>query len=489
MHRHLPLLCLTVTAGCVPAAQTESATSQLSQCGYSELGLAVLAAANGANPSHSTVPADLLASVGNTTEAALLEGPQIFPRLADLIAAAHDEVNLVTYVFEKSNAFTTIFDALVRLQQRLDAEGRRGRPVAVRFLIDHRQLEQRSQSIIGPILSEAQARQLDPALVALQVAVHDHLFRDSVHQKAVVIDNKTVLVTGANVQTQHDWYRLDEQGNRVPFTPWRDAGFVFHGEVARAVRADFAALWPTSLSWSCDGFGPSCSSRNGELPPAPNPPMVPVPGPGAAEACTPVIALTQRPYENLLTPNYNGIDSAQDQGWIAAMKTAQRQLKVQSPNLNDDGARRALLDAVERGIEVQLVLSKGFNDQTESLPGQGGTNVTNLDLIYAEAKRVLGDDVACQRLQARWYADESGRVIVDDPKNRPPGQSHVKYLSADGQLVIVGSGNMDTQSWNFSGEVNLAVDDARVTSDWDSQVFDPHFARGGATGHCSPTPP
>ena len=31
-------------------------------------------------------------------------------------------------------------------------------------------------------------------------------------------------------------------------------------------------------------------------------------------------------------------------------------------------------------------------------------------------------------------------------------------LSVDGELAIVGSGNMDTQSWNYSHELNLLID-------------------------------
>ena len=43
---------------------------------------------------------------------------------------------------------------------------------------------------------------------------------------------------------------------------------------------------------------------------------------------------------------------------------------------------------------------------------------------------------------------------------------------------------MDTQSWNQSGEVNIAIDDAAVNARFDGKIFDPHFATAVPTGHC-----
>jgi phosphatidylserine/phosphatidylglycerophosphate/cardiolipin synthase-like enzyme len=165
------------------------------------------------------------------------------------------------------------------------------------------------------------------------------------------------------------------------------------------------------------------------------------------------------------------------------MGAAREVLKIQSPNLNDDAAKAGILDTLRRGVEVRLVLTKKFNDRNESLPGQGGSNEATVDELYATAKQELGSVAACRLLRVRWHALDDGTLVEDAP-DRPGGLAHVKYLSVDDQVVIIGSGNMDTQSWNFSGEVNVAVDDAVVTRAWDGRVFDPHFEHGVATGHC-----
>src|SRR5688572_22867774 len=97
---------LSLIAGCVTAPEPGTTADELTPCGFSELGQAVLAAAQSSNPDRSTVPIPLLASTENAAEPALLDGPQIFPRLAELVAAAREEVDLVTYVFDTSKSST-----------------------------------------------------------------------------------------------------------------------------------------------------------------------------------------------------------------------------------------------------------------------------------------------------------------------------------------------------------------------------------------------
>jgi phosphatidylserine/phosphatidylglycerophosphate/cardiolipin synthase-like enzyme len=65
------------------------------------------------------------------------------------------------------------------------------------------------------------------------------------------------------------------------------------------------------------------------------------------------------------------------------------------------------------------------------------------------------------KLQWRWFPVE-GNV---------PGAHHIKYLSVDEEVVIMGSTNMDTQSINRARETSIAVDDATTTRAWDEKVF------------------
>jgi phosphatidylserine/phosphatidylglycerophosphate/cardiolipin synthase-like enzyme len=178
-------------------------------------------------------------------------------------------------------------------------------------------------------------------------------------------------------------------------------------------------------------------------------------------------------------PFGNRTDNTQDRGWLAAMKAAKTKVRIQSPNFNDDAARQGVLETVRRGVTVELVLSKGFNDGAENLPGQGGTNEENVRDLYKELRKGGMAD-PCATLQVRWYSVDGTQPLVGSG----PGASHAKYMSIDSALVIVGSGNMDTQSWNHSHETNVIVDDAATTRAWDAAVFEPSFERGTFPDAC-----
>ena len=64
------------------------------------------------------------------------------------------------------------------------------------------------------------------------------------------------------------------------------------------------------------------------------------------------------------------------------------------------------------------------------------------------------------------------------------GAAHAKYMSVDDQVVLVGSMNQDTQSWNNSGETNVAIDSSEVTRHYDSRLFEPAFELAAPTEHC-----
>lgn len=58
--------------------------------------------------------------------------------------------------------------------------------------------------------------------------------------------------------------------------------------------------------------------------------------------------------------------------------------------------------------------------------------------------------------------------------------SHTKYLSADNQITFVGSVNLDSQSFYYSKELVVAVDDHEITKNWCRKVFKPDFFKGEA---------
>lgn len=71
----------------------------------------------------------------------------------------------------------------------------------------------------------------------------------------------------------------------------------------------------------------------------------------------------------------------------------------QTPTFNAPAAVAGCLAAVKRGVKVVLYLNLGFNDASERLPKQGGTNEQVVKHMYSALK----SDEEKERLHIYWY--------------------------------------------------------------------------------------
>src|SRR5262249_15248426 len=70
----------------------------------------------------------------------------------------------------------------------------------------------------------------------------------------------------------------------------------------------------------------------------------------------------------------------------------------------------------------------------------------------------------------RWFARDG--VVVE---GNGIGASHAKWASADGSVMVLGSQNLDSQSWKRARERGVAIDDPATTQKFDTlfdQIFD-----------------
>jgi phosphatidylserine/phosphatidylglycerophosphate/cardiolipin synthase-like enzyme len=410
-----------------------------------------------------TTPGERFATSNNSADTdVLIDGPQIFPAFRALIAKARHHVSMQTYVWEPNTDPTNeILAGLRDLAARLEAE-RAEEPVTVRFLVD--------ASIIGfgskiealpQLWASLEALRLDPRYVKFEVAGFFHIALGNLHVKTLVVDGRDAIVTGANPQAHHNYA-----------APWRDSGYRFTGDIAVSLLADFDHAWRTGHLWTCGADATKtvdvCIAKAAPITwPVRRPAMV-------AGTCRPMFVTTRQTDQD---PRSNRIDNTQDQAFLAGWDAAKTHIRMQTPNLNDDAAKGALLAAVQRGVQVDVVLSRGFNDLAESFPGQGGDNDTNVQALYDALASIPNK---CDRLRVRWYSRGGVSAVFGNDEYA----SHAKYSSIDDQVVVVGTANMDTQSWNNSREVNVVVDDAAITQAWDAQLFDADFARGIRTVQC-----
>lgn len=124
----------------------------------------------------------------------------------------------------------------------------------------------------------------------------------------------------------------------------------------------------------------------------------------------------------------------------------------QSPTLNARPIVRAIKQACRRGVEVILLLDLGFNDKGESIPFQGGTNEEVVDRLY----KTLGKEKKEQHLKVYWYTGKDQVRPLNAVKKQR--NCHIKFAAYDDEVLIIGNGNQDSQSWFHSQEVNVMVD-------------------------------
>lgn len=413
-----------------------------------------------------SIPASHYVTERNAADAMpLIDGPEIFPAFRELIASAQHHVVLQTYIWESgSDPANDILEGLVELDQRRALEAPDAGPVMVRFMADASRLGfGSSKSDLEQLLHDVESLHLDPNHVDFELAGFFHLAFGNLHVKTLVVDGYEAILTGANPEAHHN----DD-------APWRDAGYRFHGDVALALLADFDNAWRKAKPCFFDNADFYCEGATTD-----GAPQTYHVGdhPVGETACVPMMVVTRAADAN---PFSNRTDNTQDQAFLAAFGHAARRIRLQTPNLNDDDAKEALLDAVRRGVEVDILLSREFNDSSENLPGQGGTNQENVDALYEELAN-SGIENACDLLRVRWYSHDGVQAVY----GMGTYASHAKYASIDESLAIVGTANMDTQSWNNSREVDVVVDSQELALAWDARLFVPEFERALSASPCA----
>lgn len=404
----------------------------------------------------------------------LLDGPAIFPKMAELIRAARSDVGLQMFVLDReSDGGRIVLDAVKDLGARRAQEraaGQSSPPIVVRFLVDVFRVG--SKKDIDGLVDAFEDMRLDPRDVRWEVAGYYHLAMGNLHVKSLVVDGVHAMIQGANLQRAHD--RLGLQGKG----PWRDSGYVLEGEVARALLADFDDAWmdsPTDLKGWNSAREPDRQKVSHAVAPLPQ-----------ISDGIPMLVVTR---ERDANPFSNRDDNTQDRAFLAAFANAKEVVRVMTPNLNDDKAKQGLVDAAKRGIRVEIVLSKGFNEGTEDLPGQGNGNSINVRRMYQTLAQLHArgqlPKTPCELFKVRWHSAD-GRV---NTCGNGDFASHAKYASFDHEVAIVGTANQDTQSWNNSREVNVVVDDADVTKAWDARMFEADFAKGIPAKECAADKP
>ncbi|KAJ5994832.1 hypothetical protein N7481_001809 [Penicillium waksmanii] len=164
------------------------------------------------------------------------------------------------------------------------------------------------------------------------------------------------------------------------------------------------------------------------------------------------------------SPNHDSDHTPQNNAWISAINHAKHTILIQTPNMNAEPLLEPLLNAVRRGVIVACYLCLGYNDAGELLPFQNGTNEMIANRLY----NALESEEEKSRLRICYYVGkDQTRPIHNSFKKR---SCHIKLMIVDEQIAIQGNGNLDTQSFYHSQEVNVLIDSSFICKSWLEQI-------------------
>jgi cardiolipin synthase len=311
---------------------------------------------------------------GNAAEL-IEDGPVLDAMLRD-IRAARSTVNLEIYIFKADRAGRMFADALIEASRR---------GVAVRLMVD------------------AQGSKLDHLREELEGAgVHVHDYRPGrshayygrrTHRKLLVVDGRIGHTGG---------FCIDERwlGQARNEDEWHDSAVRVTGPVVGQMQAIFGEDWTftTGEILAGDTFYPHLAAE-GEL---------------LAQA---------------MKASKGDASSMPKLLYFLAIMAARKQIHIQNPYfLPDDQIRKALVQAVERGVEVKVMV-----------PGKH----MDIPMVRMASRKKYGSML-------------KGGVRIYEYQ---PTMIHSKVLVVDGIFTTIGSINFDARSMSKNAEESLSFYD------------------------------
>jgi phosphatidylserine/phosphatidylglycerophosphate/cardiolipin synthase-like enzyme len=335
-------------------------------------------------------------------------------RITDLVRAAQHEICIQSYIIDHSSrAFQELFGAILEKQTALP-------DFKVRIISTAVEPSYTLPQVLTKLGIRAQIGQFKLTRIS----------RASDHEKSYIIDGTKAVVGGDNLDNDAE----------------HDMVVELQGPIVAKLLKDFDSAWQTSWKW----FSTDPTVRvDGTLPEHPIGPAPQLAGP-----LLPLVILS-KPYSHVLEKHY---DNNADRAFEAAFDAARYEIKVESPAVNDVHAIDALKRALMRNVKIKVLMPKNYEHWATWLDRISSDQFLKLFVDLPRENRAL--------MELRWYA-EDGRTHRDN---------HTKYYSVDGLWMYFGSQNMDNQSWAYSREMGIGVDDQAATRRFDEAVFDRDWA-------------
>jgi len=424
------------------------------------------------NPLCGCVSPPLIGSSGVVVQTVLGSTLEILSHYRECILTAEREVILSAGFWKNGASVDAVHDMLVELNNNISQNPNRSK-VVVKILWDRGYPRGGSFKFNAKVDQKKWPKLRVPSFhevpnLKIEVLNNHRPVLGALHMKYLIVDRNKVLLSSNNIQNK----------------PNLEICFCFEGEIVNSIYDTFLISWSESL----------CPSLPCLSTPASNTALFNFKSPEEIAANRSNNAFNPFFYHNSHPPvpmallnrwphggfTNKDISTPQDVGWIGAFRYAKRSVYIQTPDFNATPAIIEIYEACVRGIQVTMLLCYGYNDLKEHI-FQGGTNLQVTKRLYKQLEKAG----FARNFTVGWYVAKQETHPV---KNKL--QSHVKFMAIDDEVAIVGSGNMDTQSWFHSAELNVMVDSPQIIQEWYTL-----FQRNqnthlyGMVDHNSPVPP
>ncbi|KAI8626370.1 hypothetical protein F5Y19DRAFT_227709 [Xylariaceae sp. FL1651] len=444
-------------------------------------------------PSYPSVEPESLICTSHPVSFEVGTGASIYTRsLLPAILNAKREVVLVTCFWAPSSTLTALRETLeqlakqrkdlIRSQRATSSDGGSLSLLKIRICFSSRSLFQKlfhpcsrngytypSSKWVSK-LGLPDPKILEAGLIDLQVKSLFFLPFSVMHPKYLVIDRQRAWLPSCNVSWE----------------PWLEGCIEITGEAVASLLRFHHSVWDLRLE--ADGRPPIFDSLPQQLDNISSPGRI-----GLTSIQSPVsLATVLRPSivpTVLLPSSHHRNPQFRPLPWqhsprppmtalncaiIHLFTIAEKHIYLQTPNLTSAAVFDALLHALNRGVNVTVITSKGVMVLEQMLTGGTTTSwcLRSFIKLYtgrrkhlARMSRVGDNDESNAMLDIEAQSPRLGSLEIFQFHSLPANQlqqiqeepvhSHLKLTIVDDEYIVLGSGNMDRASWFTSQELGI----------------------------------
>lgn len=368
------------------------------------------------------------------------------------LESAQHEIIIVTCFWARSSALDQLSSALIRLSARANSRPNGMPKLRVRLCFSSSSLIQKLSHTSSPAghvypPSKLQSLGLPPPSemngLDLQVKSLFFLPFSVMHPKFVIIDRQRALFPSCNLS----------------YESWLECCLPVSGPVVTTL-VDF---W--HHVWARNDFPPLPVTASEEV--SSSTPSLSI----ASPSCTIVLLPSPhhrsprfRPFSTAAAPPSTPLNTY----LLHLFATASKSIKLMTPNLTSPPVIDALISALERGVDVEVITNRRMMILEQLLTSGTITEycVWKFRRRYRQITRSWSQRGSSTSHMEEGQASEVGTLSVGYfQPNSIYRRSHIKCTIVDEEVIVLGSGNMDRASWYTSQELGIALEGQQVVCD------------------------